>query len=108
MWYESWRAAELPARLCMKRIRHTAEQIVKKLHQAASELAAGKSIEEVCKALGISPATYHRWQKEYGGADINAVRDNKALKEENTRLKKLVADMALDNAMLKELAEGKG
>lgn len=91
----------------MKRTRHTPEQIVKKLHQAATELATGKTIEEVCKGLGISPATYHRWEKGYGGAGVNTVRENKALKEQNVRLKKLVADQALDLALMKELVEGK-
>ena len=91
----------------MKRTRHTPEQIVKKLHQAATDLAAGRTIEEVCKGLGISPATYHRWEKEYGGADVNTVRENKALKEQNARLKKIVADLALDLSLMKELVEGK-
>lgn len=91
----------------MKRTRHTPEQIVKKLHQAATELAAGRTIEEVCKSLGISPATYHRWEKEYGGADVNTVRENKTLKEQNARLKKLVAEQALDLSLMKELVEGK-
>lgn len=80
---------------------------MKKLHQAATEQAGGRSIEEVCKGLAVSPATYHRWQKEYGGADVNTVRENKALKEENGRLKKLVADMALENSLMKEVVEGK-
>jgi len=91
----------------MKRTRHTAEQIVKKLHEAATAMAGGKTVEEVCKGLGVSPATYHRCQKEYGGADVDTVRQNKALKEENTRLKRLVANLSLDNQALKELAEGK-
>ena len=91
----------------MKRTRHSAEQIVKKLHEAATAMAGGKTVEEVCKGLGVSPATYHRWQKEYGGADVDTVRQNKALKEENTRLKRLVANLSLDNQALKELAEGK-
>lgn len=91
----------------MKRTRHTAEQIVKKLHEAATAMAGGKTVEEVCKGLGVSPATYHRWQKEYGGADLDTVRQNKALKEENTRLKRLVANLSLDNQALKELVEGK-
>ena len=91
----------------MKRTRHSAEQIVKKLHEAATALAGGKTVEDVCKGLGISPATYHRRQKEYAGADVETVRKSKALKEENTRLKRLVADLSLDNQALKELAEGK-
>jgi transposase-like protein len=91
----------------MKRKRHSAEQIVKKLHQAATELAAGKTIEEVCKSQEISPATYHRWQEQYGGSDVNTVKELKAVKDENVRLKRLVADQALDLALMKELVEGK-
>lgn len=91
----------------MKRTRHSPEQIVMKLHQAATELAGGKRIEEVCKTLTISPATYHRWQEHYGGADVNTVKELKALKEENAQLKKLVADLSLDKVALKELLEGK-
>ena len=91
----------------MKRIRHSPEQIVTKLHQAATELAGGKKIEEVCKGLTISPATYHRWQEQYGGADVNTVKELKALKEENTKLKKLVADLSLDKVALKGVAGGK-
>ena len=91
----------------MKRTRHSPEQIVTKLHQAATELAGGKQIEAVCKGLTISPATYHRWQEQYGGADLNTVKENKALKEENTKLKRLVADLSLDKVALQELLEGK-
>jgi transposase-like protein len=91
----------------MKRTRHTAEQIVKKLHEAAGALAGGRTVEEVCKELGVSPATYHRWQQQYGGADVDAVRELKATKEENARLKRLVAEQALDIQALKELAQGK-
>jgi putative transposase len=91
----------------MKRTRHSAEQIVKKLHEAATAMAGGQGVEEVCKDLGISPATYHRWQKQYGGADVESVREFKAMKEENARLKRLVAEQALDIQALKELAEGK-
>lgn len=91
----------------MKRPKHSAEQIVKKLHEAATALASGKTVEEVCKGIGVSPATYHRWQRQYGGADVATVREHQALKEENARLKKLVADQALDIQALKELAEGK-
>lgn len=93
--------------MLMKRTRHSAEQIVKKLHEAATALAGGKTVEEVCKSLTISPATYHRWQKQYGGADLDTVKECKALKEENSRLKRLVANQALDIQALKELAGGK-
>ena len=70
-------------------------------------MAGGRKIEEVCKALAISPATYHRWQEQYGGADLNTVKELNALKEENTQLKRLVADLSLDKVALKELLEGK-
>jgi len=91
----------------MKRARHTAEQIVRKLHEAATAMAGGRTVEEVSKELGISPATFHRWQKQYGGADVDTVREYKAVKEENARLRRLVAEQALDIQALKELAEGK-
>ncbi len=91
----------------MKRTRHRPEQIVTKLPQAATELAGGKQIEEVCRTLAISPATDHRWQAHYDGADLNTVKELKALKKENARLKKLVADLSLDKVALKELLEGK-
>lgn len=58
----------------MKRTRHSPELIVTKLHQAATELAGRKTIEEVCKSQVISPATYHRWQEQYGGADVNTIK----------------------------------
>ena len=80
----------------MKRKRHPPEEIIKKLREAATLLAGGQSVEEVCKKLEVSPPTYHRWRQEYGGAKEETVK----------RLKKLVADLSLDKAMLKELVEG--
>ena len=91
----------------MKRKRHTPEEIIKKLREAATFLAGGQSVEEVCKKLEVSPPTYHRWKEQYGGAKEDTVKRLKELEKENGRLKRIVADMALDNAMLKELAEGK-
>ena len=91
----------------MKRKRHTPEQIVQKLRLASEELARGAKIEEVCRRLGVSVATYHRWNKEYGGARMETVKRLKELEKENARLKKLVAEQALDMDMLKEIAEGK-
>ena len=93
--------------LDMKRKRHTPEEIIKKLREAATLLAGGQSVEEVCKKLEVSPPTYHRWKEEYGGAREETVKRLKELEKENGRLKRIVADMALDNAMLKELVEGK-
>ncbi len=91
----------------MKKKRHTPEQIVQKLRRASEELARGTSIEEVCRKLEVSVATYHRWNKEYGGAKMETVKRLKELEKENARLKKLVAEQALDMDMLKEIAKGK-
>ena len=91
----------------MKRKRHTPEEIIKKLREAATHLAGGQSVEEVCKKLEVSPPTYHRWKEEYGGAREETVKRLKELEKENGRLKRIVADMALDHAVLKELVEGK-
>jgi len=91
----------------MKRKRHSPEQIVQKLRSASEDLARGAKIEDVCRKLGVSVATYHRWNKEYGGARMETVKRLKELEKENARLKKLVAEQALDMDMLKEVAEGK-
>lgn len=91
----------------MKRKRHTAEEIIKKLREAAAQIAGGKKAEEAARQIGVSVQTYHRWKEQYGGAERNTVKRLKQLEAENSRLKKLVADQALDNAMLKELVEGK-
>ena len=91
----------------MKKKRHTPEQIVKKLHVASEELARGTNIEQVCRKLEISMATYHRWSKEYAGAKTATVKRLKELEKENSRLKKLVAELALDMDMLKEITKGK-
>lgn len=91
----------------MKRKRHTPEQIVAKLRQAQADLAAGLDLAHVCQKLGVSQQTYYRWQKEYGGIKTNQVKRLKELEKENTRLKKALADAALDKAILKEALEGK-
>ena len=93
--------------LNMKQKRHTPEEIIKKLREAATLLAGGQGVEEVCKKLEVSPPTYHRWKEQYAGAKEETVKRLKELEKENGRLKRIVADMALDNAMLKELNEGK-
>ena len=90
----------------MKRKRHTPEEIIKKLREAATLLAGGCSVEAACKQLAVSPPTYHRWKEQYGGAKEETVKRLKALEKENGQLKKLVADLSLDKAMLKELVEG--
>ncbi len=84
--------------------RYTAEQIVNKLREAEVELAKGQTIPVVAKKLGITDQTYYRWRKEYGGLKVDQARRLKELEQENGRLKRLVADQALDNAILREAA----
>jgi transposase-like protein len=86
------------------RKRFTAEQIVRKLREAEVELAKGRTIGQACKQLGITEQTYYRWRKEYGSLKTDQARRLKELERENARLKKLVADLSLDNAILKEAA----
>lgn len=86
----------------MKRTRHSAEQIVSKLREADAMIAAGRSIAQVVQQLGVSEQTFHRWRNQYGGMKADEARRLKELELENTRLKKLVADQALDMAILKE------
>lgn len=89
----------------MMKGRHTPEQIVAKLRQAEVELAKGQTIPQACKQLGITDQTYYRWRKEYGGLRLDQARRLKQLEQENGRLKKVVADLTLDNAILKEVAD---
>ncbi len=86
--------------------RHTPEQIVRKLREADTELAAGASIPEVARKLGISEATFHRWRNHYGGMKADAMKRLKELEQENARLKKIVADQAVDISILKEVSRG--
>jgi len=90
----------------MGRKRHTAEQIIRKLREAEIELAKGQTTAEVVRKLGITEQTYYRWRKEYGGLRLDQAKRLKELEKENTRLKKLVAEQALDNAILKEASSG--
>lgn len=89
-----------------KRKRHSAEQIVKKLEDAERRLTAGQNIAQMCQALEISEATFHRWRHQYGGMKAQEAKRLKELEQENARLKKLLAEAELDKAMLKELASG--
>ena len=89
-----------------KRKRHNAEEVVKKLRDADAMLAAGKDLGAVLQALEISEATLNRWRNQYGGMKSEEARRLKHLEQENARLKKLVAELSLDIAMLKEVASG--
>ena len=90
----------------MGRLRFTPEQIIGKLREAELLLGQGTDIGEVVRKLGISQQTYYRWRKEYGGMRVDQARRLKELEIENSRLKKLVADLSLDNAILKESLRG--
>ena len=86
-----------------RRKRFTAEQIITKLREAEIHLGQGKSVKEASRLLEISEQTYYRWRREYGGMDISQAKKLKEVEKENIRLKKLVADLSLDNAILKEV-----
>ena len=90
----------------MKRKYHTEEQIVNKLRQADAVIASGGTLEQVCKQLGISDATYYNWRRQYGQVKLSQVKQLKSLQKENAQLKKLVADLSLDNSVLKEALRG--
>ena len=86
----------------MKRNRHSAEQIVIKLREAEAMLAAGRSVAQVVQHLGVSEQTLHRWRTQYGGMQTGEARRLKELELENARLKRVVADQAIDISILKE------
>ena len=90
----------------MPRKRFTTEQIITKLREAEVELAKGKAVPLVCKQLGVSEQTYYRWRKEYGGLKMDQVKKLREQEKENARLKKLVAEQALDHYILREAASG--
>jgi putative transposase len=90
----------------MKQRHHTPEQVIRKLVEGDKLLTQGKSIEEVARHLEISEQTFHRWRNQYGGMKADDAKRLKELERENTRLKKIVADQALDIDMLKELNRG--
>jgi len=89
-----------------KRKRHNPEQIVKKLRDADAMLNAGKELAAVLQALEVSESTYLRWKNQYGGMKSEEAKRLKQLEDENKRLKEIVADLTLDNKMLKHLSEG--
>lgn len=87
--------------------RSTSEQIILKLRDADILLGQEKSVKVVCRALEIHEQAYYRWRREYGGMNTTQAKKLKTLEKENTRLKKLVADLSLDNAILKEVLSKK-
>jgi putative transposase len=104
--WESKRPAEGQKGRPLKNKTYSPEQIVKLLRQVEAGQAEGKTVEEMCRTLGVGESTYHRWKNTYGGMKTDEVKRLKALERENERLKKLVAELSLDNHILKEAARG--
>ncbi len=86
--------------------KHTPEQIIRKLRRAEVELAEGSTVDQVCRSLEVTKQTYYRWRKEYGGMEVSQAKRLRQLEKENARLKRLVANQALDMLILKEAASG--
>lgn len=91
----------------MARKRYTAEQIIGLLRQAEVMVGQGSSMDAVLREIGVTGNTYYRWRKEYGGLGVDHARRLKELEQENARLKRVVADLSLDNLILKEVSTGK-
>lgn len=91
----------------MARQRYTPEQIIAHLRRAEVMIGQGKSMDEVIRALGVTGNTYYRWRKQYGGMGTDQAKRLKELEAENARLKRVVADLTLDNVILKEVSTGK-
>jgi len=89
-----------------RRKRHSPEQIIRKLREAEAMQAAGQSLGQVCQALEISEPTFDRWRNQYGGMKAEEAKRLKELEQENSRLKKLLAEAELDKAILKEALQG--
>ena len=91
----------------MARKRYTTEQIIGYLRQAEVLIGQGHSMDEVLREIGVTGNTYYRWRKEYGGMGMDQAKRFKELEAENARLKRVVADLTLDNVILKEVSAGK-
>ena len=90
----------------MSRKRFSVEQIINRLRGAEVLLAQGQTVGEICRGIGVSEQSYYRWRREYGGLKVDQARRLKDLEQENTRLKRAVAELTLDKLILKEAAEG--
>lgn len=90
----------------MKRKRHTPDQIIRKLREAETQLAAGATVADVSKKLGVSENTFHRWRAQYGGMRAPDAKRLRELEKQNARLKKIVAEQAVDISILREVAQG--
>ncbi len=90
----------------MPKRKHTPEQIIAKLREAEVEISKGQSVPIACRKIAVTEQTYYRWRKEYGGLRLDQAKRLKELERENTRLKRLVADLSLDKVMLEEVVRG--
>jgi putative transposase len=90
----------------MARKRYTPEQIIRHLRQAEVLSSQGRNVSEICREIGVTENTYYRWRKEYGGMGLDQAKRLKELERENSRLKRAVADLTLDNLILKEASKG--
>jgi transposase-like protein len=90
----------------MSQRRYTPEQIIHKLREAEVEISKGGTVGQACKKIGVTEQTFYRWRAEYGGLKLDQAKRLKALETENARLKRMVADQALDIAIFKEAASG--
>ena len=90
----------------MAQKKHTPEQIIRKLREVEVAQGKGKTTPQAIKQIGVSEQTFYRWRKEYGGMRVDQAKRLKKLEKENLRLKRLVADLSLDNQILKEVTEG--
>jgi putative transposase len=90
----------------MARKRYTPEQIIRHLRQAEVLSSQGRNVSEICREIGVTENTYYRWRKEYGGMGVDQAKRLKELERENSRLKRAVADLTLDNLILKEASKG--
>ena len=100
MWTGAGREGVMP------RKRFKTEEIISKLREAEVVIAQGKTIPQACKQIGVTSQTYYRWRKEYGGLRMDQAKRFKEMERENARLKKLVADLSLDNDILREASSG--
>jgi transposase-like protein len=90
----------------MPRKGHSPEQVLNKLRQVEVAVAGGKSVGQAVRDIGVTDHTYYRWRREYGGLDLDQAKRLKKLEQENARLKRTIADLALDKQILKDAAEG--
>ena len=86
--------------------RHTPEQVINRLREAEVAMAQGSRVAEASRQIGVTEQTFYRWRNEYGGLRVDQVKRLKQLESENTRLKRAIADLTLDNQILKEASEG--